>query len=85
MISVKTELYEITKEENVVANYASIYPVVEVERGRVGACTDEEMTISQKLYDSVLHSRILTKQALKVKAGVRSVKRRWYIICFISG
>ncbi|CAI4058545.1 hypothetical protein SUVZ_03G0960 [Saccharomyces uvarum] len=67
------ELYEITKEENVVANYASIYPVVEVERGRVGACTDEEMTISQKLYDSVLHSRILPKQALKVKAGVRSV------------
>ncbi|CAI4056701.1 exosome non-catalytic core subunit RRP43 SKDI_03G1020 [Saccharomyces kudriavzevii IFO 1802] len=67
------ELYEVTKEEDEIANYASIYPVVEVERGRVGACTDEEMTISQKLYDSVLHSRILPKKALKVKAGVRSV------------
>lgn len=66
------ELFEVTKEEDIIANYASVYPVVEVERGRVGACTDEEMTISQKLHDSILHSRILPKKALKVKAGVRS-------------
>ena len=67
------ELLEVTKEDDILAEYASVYPVVEVERGRVGACTDEEMTISQKLYDSILHSRILPKKALKVKAGIRSV------------
>lgn len=54
------------------SNYTSIYPVVEVERGRVGACTDEEMTISQKLYQSLLYSRVLPKSSLKVKPGVRS-------------
>lgn len=57
------ELLEVTKEDDILAEYASVYPVVEVERGRVGACTDEEMTISQKLYDSILHSRILPKKA----------------------
>lgn len=52
-------------------NYTSVYPVVEVERGRAGACTDEEMTLSQKLYDYVLHSKILPKESLKVQPGVR--------------
>ena len=52
-------------------NYTSVYPVVEVERGKVGACTDEEMTLSQKLYDYVLHSKILPKESLKVQPGVR--------------
>ncbi|KAL3234279.1 Exosome complex component RRP43 [Nakaseomyces bracarensis] len=53
-------------------NFTSVYPVVEVERGRVGACTDEEMTISQKLYQSLLHSRIIPKPSLKVTPGIRS-------------
>ena len=52
-------------------NYTSVYPIVEVERGKVGACTDEEMTLSQKLYDYVLHSKILPKESLKVQPGVR--------------
>lgn len=54
-------------------DYTSVYPVVEVERGRVGAPTDEEMILSQRLYETLLHSKILTKEALKVKVGLRSV------------
>ncbi|CCH42347.1 Polyribonucleotide nucleotidyltransferase [Wickerhamomyces ciferrii] len=53
--------------------YESIYPVVEVERGRVGAPTDEEMILSQKLYETFLHSKILSKDSLKVKVGLRSI------------
>nr|AAO25599.1 RRP43 [Nakaseomyces delphensis] len=58
---------------NSISHYSSIYPVVEVERGRVGACTDEEMTISQKLYQSLLHSRIIPKTSLKVTPGIRTI------------
>lgn len=53
------------------SNYTSVYPVVEVERGRAGACTDEEMTLSQRLYDYVLYSKILPKESLKVQPGIR--------------
>lgn len=59
--------YEKTKDDK----YASIYPVVEVHRGRSGACTDEEMTLSQKLYDNILKSGIISKESLVVKPGVR--------------
>ncbi|CAL9731632.1 exosome complex component Rrp43p [Monosporozyma unispora] len=52
-------------------NYTSVFPVVEVERGRAGACTDEEMTLSQKIYDSMLHSKLLPKSSLKIEPGIR--------------
>lgn len=54
-----------------ITNYTSVYPVVEVERGRAGACTDEEMTLSQKLYDSMLHSKLLLKSSLRIQPGIR--------------
>ncbi|SMN20154.1 similar to Saccharomyces cerevisiae YCR035C RRP43 Exosome non-catalytic core component [Maudiozyma saulgeensis] len=66
-----TELLEITKEHSDITKYSSVYPVVEINRGRMGACTDEEMTISQRLYDSLLHSHILTQDVLRVEPGVR--------------
>lgn len=53
--------------------YTSVYPVVEVERGRVGAPTDEEMILSQKLYETILHSGMISKDALKVNVGLRSI------------
>lgn len=53
------------------SNYTSVYPVVEVERGRAGACTDEEMTLSQRLYDYMLYSKVLPKESLKVQPGIR--------------
>jgi exosome complex component RRP43 len=55
---------------------ASIYPNVEVERGRTGPPTDEEMILSQKLYHTFLHSGILSKQALKVNVGLRSINEK---------
>lgn len=69
----KDKQNDTTPEKNALEDYTSVYPVVEVERGRVGAPTDEEMILSQKLYENVLHSRILKKEALKVKVGLRSV------------
>lgn len=60
------------KPADSISHFTSVYPVVEVERGRVGACTDEEMTISQKLYQSLLHSRIIPKSSLKVSPGIRT-------------
>lgn len=56
------------------SNYTSVYPVVEVERGRAGACTDEEMTLSQKIYDSVLYSKLIPRESLKVQPGIRITK-----------
>ena len=65
------ELLELTADHSDITKYTSVYPVVEVERGRMGACTDEEMTISQRLYDGILYSKLLPKESLKVVPGVR--------------
>ncbi|GMM56671.1 exosome non-catalytic core subunit [Maudiozyma humilis] len=65
------ELLELTEDHSDITKYTSVYPVVEVERGRMGACTDEEMITSQKLFDTLQHAKILPKSSLKVKPGVR--------------
>lgn len=65
------ELLQMTERRDEIAKYATVSPLVEVERGRVGAPTDEEMTLSQKLHDSILHAGIIPKTALDVKCGVR--------------
>ncbi|SCV03318.1 LANO_0G03422g1_1 [Lachancea nothofagi CBS 11611] len=54
------------------SQFGCIYPVVEVECGRAGAPTDEEMTLSQRIYNCFLHSGLLSKEALKVSVGVKS-------------
>ncbi|CCK69198.1 exosome non-catalytic core subunit RRP43 KNAG_0C00850 [Huiozyma naganishii CBS 8797] len=68
---IEGDLLKLTQDNSAVSRYTSVYPVVEVERGRVGACTDEEMALSQKLYNSVLRSKLLPKMSLKVNPGVR--------------
>ncbi|QLG70216.1 hypothetical protein HG535_0A01540 [Zygotorulaspora mrakii] len=65
------ELMEISEKRDYVNKCASVFPQIEVERGRTGAPTDEEMTISQKLYDNVLHSGLISKSALDVDCGIR--------------
>lgn len=50
-------------------SHTSIYPVVEILRGRSGAPTDEEMIISQKLYETILHGKIIPSQSLKITPG----------------
>ncbi|KAI3402777.2 hypothetical protein KGF56_004451 [Candida oxycetoniae] len=46
--------------------YASIYPQVEILRGRSGAPTDEEMILSQNLYESFRNCRIIPAIGLKI-------------------
>lgn len=60
---------EITTEEMESSKYTSVYPVVEVARGRQGAPSDEEQILSQKLYNHVYHLRILAYSALEITPG----------------
>lgn len=69
------ELDNLNKRRDDVSKFAPVYPLVEVERGRVGAPTDEEMTLSQKLHDYVLHSGLIPKSSLKVQCGVRTTEK----------
>lgn len=49
--------------------YATVHPVVEIARGRTGAPTDEEMILSQNLYNAVLHLHVLPLELLEVEPG----------------
>ncbi|EDO18979.1 hypothetical protein Kpol_2002p50 [Vanderwaltozyma polyspora DSM 70294] len=68
------ELIEMCGERDTISKYSTVYPVVEVERGRGGAPpSDEEMNVSQKLHDCLLQSGILSKDNLKIKCGIRTI------------
>lgn len=49
--------------------YLSVFPVVEIVRGRNGAPSDEEQILSQKLYNVVLHLRLIPQSALEIVPG----------------
>lgn len=66
------ELIEMTTEKSRLDDSATVYPVVEIQRGRVGAPTDEEMITSERLHNTLLHSGILSKKELNVACGVRT-------------
>lgn len=51
---------------------ASIYTVVEVSKGRNGPPLPEEMSVSQSLYDTILHSGLIKKSSLKIRLGLKS-------------
>lgn len=51
------------------SKYTSVYPVVEVARGRQGAPSDEEQILLQKLYNFVYHLRMLPYLSLDIKPG----------------
>lgn len=68
------ELLALTEKRDDLSRYSTLFPSVQIARGRKNAPpTDEEMTISQKLHDFVLHSGIIPKESLKVNYGIRSV------------
>ncbi|EER32565.1 hypothetical protein CTRG_04236 [Candida tropicalis MYA-3404] len=54
--------------------YSTVYPCVEILRGRSGAPTDEEMILSQDLFDTIRHNRIITSDSLKIENLGISVK-----------
>ncbi|CAN3375988.1 hypothetical protein DIURU_003236 [Diutina rugosa] len=47
--------------------FAPVYPVVEVLRGRSGAPTDEEMVLSQALYEHLYHAHVVSRSSLLVE------------------
>lgn len=57
---------------NSISNFASIYPVVEVERGRYGPPTEEEMSLSQLIHDTILESKIINKNSLEIDLGLKT-------------
>lgn len=60
---------ELLKDATPADECSPVYPIVEVARGRIGAPTDEEMILSQKLYNHVLHLQVLPLLLLAVKPG----------------
>ncbi|QPG73359.1 hypothetical protein FOA43_000669 [Brettanomyces nanus] len=59
-------------EDHRVNQYSSVYSVVEVSRGRNGPPTSEEIELSQALYETILHSGMITKESLNIKLGLKS-------------
>lgn len=56
-------------ENQEAAKHTSVYPVVEVARGRQGAPSDEEQILLQKLYNLVYHMRLLPYLSLDIEPG----------------
>ena len=63
------ELLSGSVSKEVASQYTSVYPVVEISRGRLGAPTDEEMIISQKLHESIYHAKLVKRSSLTVNVG----------------
>lgn len=47
-------------------HFATVYPQVEILRGRSGAPTDEEMIISQDLFETFRHCKIIPQESLNI-------------------
>lgn len=69
------DMFEMPKDTHTdgnVLNYAPVYPQVEVMLGdKFLAPTIEEMIISQKLYEQILHTKLINISSLKTECGVR--------------
>lgn len=51
----------------------AVYPVVEIAKGVTGPPGEEEICLGEKLYESVLHSGVIDRKALKVNVGLKSI------------
>ncbi|AOW26310.1 exosome non-catalytic core subunit [Candida albicans SC5314] len=56
------------------SEYATVYPCVEILRGRLGAPTDEEMILSQDLFETLYHNKIIPSTSLKINNLGISIK-----------
>ncbi|KAH3899748.1 related to Exosome complex component RRP43 [Saccharomycodes ludwigii] len=73
--TVKDEIPDFEENTKGEVGFASVYPIVQVERGRVGAPTDEEMIVSQKLCESILNSQLITNNSLSINSiGIRNAE-----------
>lgn len=48
-------------------HFATVYPQVEILRGRSGAPTDEEMIVSQDLFETFRHCKIIPEESLRIE------------------
>lgn len=46
--------------------FTSVYPVVEIKRGRPGEPMDEEQIMSQSLYETILHAKLIPASSLHI-------------------
>ena len=51
----------------------AVYPVVEIAKGVSGPPGEEEIGLGEKLYESILHSGLIDRKALRVNVGLKSV------------
>ncbi|GMM36447.1 exosome non-catalytic core subunit [Saccharomycopsis crataegensis] len=70
-----SEKQENNQQDDSLSNFRTVYPIIEIERGRTGAPTDEEMIISQTLHDTLLNSKILPKESLEIDLGLKTVDK----------
>ncbi|CDK25145.1 unnamed protein product [Kuraishia capsulata CBS 1993] len=73
--------YRLKLEDGIISNEetasssrknATVYPVVQIESGRTGPPSEEEMILSQRLHDTLLSSGILNTEDLKISLSLKS-------------
>lgn len=64
-------LHEINSTGESLPGYGTIYPIVEIQRGRIGEPTDEEMHLAQTLHETIYHSKLIPLASLDVALGVQ--------------
>lgn len=57
-------------ETNSSDEYASVYPVVEIARGRSGEPADEEQILSQQLNEAIYHAKLIPNGSLNIRCGL---------------
>lgn len=67
---INTVTVGIAEMDDSLQEFSSIYPVVEIHRGRFGEPIDEEQILSQQLHEIVFHSKLLPSAYLNVKCGL---------------
>lgn len=54
-------------------SFSTIYPIVDIERGRISAPTNEEICLAQELQNMVFNSKLIPKKSLDIKLGLKTV------------
>lgn len=60
-------------DESVSDVNCSVYTVVEIMKGRSGPPSEEEIYLSQRIYEVLLHSGILKRKALEIKLQMKTI------------
>jgi exosome complex component RRP43 len=51
----------------------TVFPVVEIAKGTTGPPGPEEIELGEKLYESILHSGLISRDELKIDVGLQSI------------